>query len=302
MAGRKRVPLIGSGPRSNLAQRLRDLRDTSGMTLRQLAERSGYSTAALSAAESGRATPTWPVIEAFVQACRADPANWRQLWELARDEEVAAPAASVTDTTSDSAGPTNVAVTTTREYGAGAHPGLRSGTSGTRRGRRVLAVLLALVCVAVVVVLLVHRTGGRQAGHDPQAPSGSLVAAHATRDGRDPYEAGCRADAKQLDWQPVKWPGGRPYGTIILMYSPACRAAWGYLQGPVSHTWTTHIVAHRDPDRTSAPAQYTGDQKLPGSWGDVLSTVHGCVFVEAFITEHGTTGESARTSCFKPAG
>ena len=83
MAGRKRAAIEGSGAAVEFAQRLRDLRDASGMTLRQVASKSGYSTAALSMAESGRRAPSWELAEAFVQACGGAPTEWRQLWELA---------------------------------------------------------------------------------------------------------------------------------------------------------------------------------------------------------------------------
>jgi DNA-binding XRE family transcriptional regulator len=87
MAGRQREPITTAGPHAELARRLRDLRDRSGLTLRQLAERSGYSRAALSAAEAGRHLPSWELVAAFAQSCRADAHLWRQLWEMARDSD-----------------------------------------------------------------------------------------------------------------------------------------------------------------------------------------------------------------------
>jgi len=59
MAGRKRSPLMGSGSQAELARQLRDLRDGSGLTLRQLAAKSGYSSGVLSQAESGRSVASW---------------------------------------------------------------------------------------------------------------------------------------------------------------------------------------------------------------------------------------------------
>lgn len=57
------------------------------MTLRELAARSGYSLASLSNAESGRRVPSWEVLATFVQSCGHDPAQWRQLWEVARSSD-----------------------------------------------------------------------------------------------------------------------------------------------------------------------------------------------------------------------
>ncbi|GHJ36943.1 helix-turn-helix transcriptional regulator [Streptomyces sp. TS71-3] len=363
MAGRKRAPVAGDGPRAHLARRLRELRDGSGMTLRRLAERTGYSPSALSAAESGRTAPSWVVTEAFVQACGGDPAHWRQLWELADGQESAAESAAESDAPDSATPETGTAETGTAETGtpetgtpaaatpgaaaegteaasaaagagvgsaststsaasasapeAGAEGAPRAGAAGPRSapGRRKAGWLVAAVlavCLAAAAAVLVPGIGtdhgarsgaasGAATGAPAESPGGTAAAAAPARDGTDPYDDGCRADAKQLDWEPVEWPDGSTYGTVILMYSRACRAAWGYLQGRVSHAWTAHIVARRDPDGGRAPSEYTGDQKLPGSWGNVLSTVHGCVSVEAFVTKAGKTGQHARTSCFQPA-
>src|ERR1700759_4491469 len=66
-----------SGPVPDLAQQLRLLRQEAGLTLRQLASRTGLSAATLSVAASGRELPTWKVTSAYVQACGADPEDWR---------------------------------------------------------------------------------------------------------------------------------------------------------------------------------------------------------------------------------
>src|SRR5215831_11499448 len=83
MAGRQRAPLVVAGARADLAQALRRLRDDSGMTLRQVAARSGYAQTTLSMAESGRRVPSWEALAAFVQSCGDDAAEWQPLWEMA---------------------------------------------------------------------------------------------------------------------------------------------------------------------------------------------------------------------------
>jgi transcriptional regulator with XRE-family HTH domain len=65
-----------------LAEALRELRRRSGLTLRQLAARTGYSASALSAAETGRRVPSWALTETVVTACGEDPAVWRSRWPL----------------------------------------------------------------------------------------------------------------------------------------------------------------------------------------------------------------------------
>src|SRR5579859_5126109 len=90
MAGRKRSVLVATGAHGELAEALRRLRDQRGMTLRQVAARSGYSLATLSMAESGRRFPSWEVLAAFVQSCGADPGEWRPLWLSAAQSEARA--------------------------------------------------------------------------------------------------------------------------------------------------------------------------------------------------------------------
>ncbi|MEV4755300.1 helix-turn-helix domain-containing protein [Micromonospora sp. NPDC049559] len=80
----------GSSPA--LAVALRELRQRRGMTLRQLAARSGYSASALSTAETGRRPASWALTEAFVQACGEDPRRWRDLWAPAPIDHEATPA------------------------------------------------------------------------------------------------------------------------------------------------------------------------------------------------------------------
>ncbi|XVS68069.1 helix-turn-helix domain-containing protein [Actinosynnema sp. CA-299493] len=75
---------------------LRDTRCAAGLTLRELALRSGYAYSTLSSAEQGRTVPSWPVAEAFVQACGADTAQVRWAWEIARDSAWHTPIATIT--------------------------------------------------------------------------------------------------------------------------------------------------------------------------------------------------------------
>ncbi|MEW2556864.1 helix-turn-helix transcriptional regulator [Streptomyces zhihengii] len=54
---------------AELALELRSLRRASGLTYKELAERSHYSAAALSIAASGQRVPRWEAVEAFVRGC-----------------------------------------------------------------------------------------------------------------------------------------------------------------------------------------------------------------------------------------
>lgn len=81
--GRSENTITASGPVADFAQQLRLLRQHAALTLRQLAARTGLSTATLSVAASGRKLPTWEVARAYVHACGGDADDWRVRWEHA---------------------------------------------------------------------------------------------------------------------------------------------------------------------------------------------------------------------------
>ncbi|MEU3626945.1 hypothetical protein BS329_39340 [Amycolatopsis coloradensis] len=82
--GRRQRPLNGIGPKVRFAQGMRGIRRSSGLTLRELAARSGYAFSTLSAAEQARAVPSWAVTEAFVEAAGGELASIKVLWERAQ--------------------------------------------------------------------------------------------------------------------------------------------------------------------------------------------------------------------------
>jgi len=173
VSGRKRQPLYTTGPRAELAKRLRALRAGRGMTLRELAARSGYSLASMSNAESGRRVPSWEVLAAFVQSCGHDPAQWRQLWEVARSSDSGPAQSPTTDpgrppASPQSSGDESADVPTDMPTGVLAEPSrtarLVSGRlSAPLRRRRglVVSAMAALVSVTVVVLFNVLPGGGR---------------------------------------------------------------------------------------------------------------------------------------------
>jgi DNA-binding SARP family transcriptional activator len=117
------------------------------------------------------------------------------------------------------------------------------------------------------------------------------------RDNTDPYVDGCTADRKAIDWEPVYWSGRKLFGSIVLYYSRACQAAWGYLYAPNSVAWTIHIIPDRPTDHVSIPWRFSGNTGN-GSWSNVLSTRSGCVYIEAFVSSKAGTGPQAITPCF----
>ncbi|GGN50317.1 tetratricopeptide (TPR) repeat protein/transcriptional regulator with XRE-family HTH domain [Actinoplanes campanulatus] len=71
--------------RDELAGRLRQLRDLTGRSLRELARDSHLSSSSLSRYLSGQAVPPWPAVVALCRAAGRDPRPLRELWERARD-------------------------------------------------------------------------------------------------------------------------------------------------------------------------------------------------------------------------
>ncbi len=76
-----------------LAHDLRLLREKAGKPpYREMAERAGYSTTALSQAAAGDQLPTLAVVRAYAEVLDADPDEWEARWREA-DAELRAPAA-----------------------------------------------------------------------------------------------------------------------------------------------------------------------------------------------------------------
>lgn len=92
--GRPEIPVTGTGEVAEFARHLRLLRQQSGLTLRQLAAATGFSTATLSEAQAGRELPTWRVAEAFIQGCGGSAEGSRERWERANSQLSAMPAAA----------------------------------------------------------------------------------------------------------------------------------------------------------------------------------------------------------------
>lgn len=155
-----------------------------------------------------------------------------------------------------------------------------------RRRWWLVAAVATVVVVAVAAVL---------------AFAGQRNALALARDGSDPYVDGCGPDQKAMAWEPIAFPDHKPYGILTMFYSAACQATWGYVYGPNSPSWTVHIAAVRGADKMTAPSAYSGKAK-PNSWGNVLSTRPGCVFIEAFITNAAGKGPVATTPCVQGSG
>ncbi|MER6453304.1 helix-turn-helix transcriptional regulator [Streptomyces sp900105245] len=83
--GRPQKDLVLDGSAERLfAYWLRDLRGSAGLTLEQLARRTGYGRTTVSDAMRGKTHPTRPVTLAIVGACGGDVRRWGEYWAQVR--------------------------------------------------------------------------------------------------------------------------------------------------------------------------------------------------------------------------
>jgi transcriptional regulator with XRE-family HTH domain len=271
VAGRS-APIDVTTPAGAFAAALRALRDGSGLSLRGLADRAGYAPSTLWAAEQGRKVPGWFVLEAYVQACGADPAEWREAWSRARAAEARAPEApAATRPTAD--GPRR------------------------RRWRRIAATAAVAVGAAAATAITALAILSRAAA--PQVV-----------DGADPDAYAACAGATRLDSKPLYGPGGDLLGYVNVYFSPSCGVAWGHVDwtgtGPDPNApadFTVQVVTHRDSDRVRAAAPtMVPVGGSPGHGGLALTVADGCVWVEAVVRRGDRTGDRAATSCVFAGG
>ncbi|MDX3310037.1 nSTAND1 domain-containing NTPase [Streptomyces sp. NPDC054884] len=79
-----------AGPVQRFAHDLRELREAAGRpAYRAMAETAGYAATTLSEAARGERLPSSAVVQGYVVACGADPAEWEQRWQEAAEAAVA---------------------------------------------------------------------------------------------------------------------------------------------------------------------------------------------------------------------
>ncbi|MEV0530726.1 helix-turn-helix transcriptional regulator [Kitasatospora sp. NPDC050463] len=76
--------------RAQLALWLREHKQRSGLTYREMAQQAPFSATVFSRAASGQIVPTLEIVEAFATVCRVDPTPGRELWKRARHERARA--------------------------------------------------------------------------------------------------------------------------------------------------------------------------------------------------------------------
>jgi transcriptional regulator with XRE-family HTH domain len=153
---------------------------------------------------------------------------------------------------------------------------------------------------------------GESARHAPHWATGTVgqnrtdhalpAAAPEPMDGDDPRARDCFADAVTLQQIPILRPELTRFGTLRLRHSHACGGSWASAYYANPQLYTVTLVVHRPHDGAVIPFDWHANTP-PGSYGDMLSTGTGCVWVEGWVTTR-TAGPHARTDCLtdRPPG
>jgi hypothetical protein len=183
----------------------------------------------------------------------------------------------------------------------------------TRRLRWWHVAIGPIVIAALVVSAIVFfsKTNGQSANRN-QPDAAQLEARY---DGKDPRglsgsDSRCAdpppSQPVPADNPPVYGPDGEQVGTVELRTSPICPVIWARVlwnsdpnatyQIPAG--WVLYVVAHRpDTNTLSDFPEPSGPGPIPYGLGPMLTTVRGCVYVEAYFTNGNQKTHAVPTSC-----
>lgn len=310
--GRPERPLSLDGPAERFAVELRALRVAAGNpSYRALARRTNYSTTTLSDAAGGRRLPSLAVTLAFAQACGGDRADWTARWHLA-SKESGTPEGTEQDR-QDASGPADAVHDTGDRTGSGhdQHKPNETAERPARAGHGRLFALLGTVWVLGVATggVAAHLAWPQPTTRAPMTPAAPAAAHTLTEkapdranpgDAMDPIRAGCGspdvvATVITLNVVPVLLPDGTTFGELRLRNNPRCQTSWGVVYGPSGPDRKVTITATRPADGITVPDTFAGTS--PYSYGLMLSTRPGCVFVQAFVDTEQGKGPTATTTC-----
>jgi uncharacterized protein DUF2690 len=118
-------------------------------------------------------------------------------------------------------------------------------------------------------------------------------------DGDDPRARGCVADATSLQAIPIDLPGGTSrFGTLRLRHSNHCGTDWASAYYSNRNLYTITLIAFRPADGAETRFSWSNNTP-PGSYGNMLSTARGCVWVQATVTTPLGTSKPVRTKCLR---
>jgi hypothetical protein len=318
----------GAGPgkvAGDFALALRQLRDAAGRpSFRRMASRAHCSAATLCRAVAGDRLPGLEVTLAFVAACDGDRAEWARRWRAAAAAESAArsrvlPGPRMVEPATAQARLAEPSVMETRAAGdlaAGDFTAWeargRGDWIGWVRGRVWRQVALSAVVLVVTASGSVIGFGGGT-GPAKQVPrlapgwttarqnGGALAepSSPGSMDGDDPRARGCVADATVLQAIPIDLPGGtKRFGTLRLRHSDHCGTDWASAYYSNRNLYTITLISFRPADGAETRFSWSNNTP-PGSYGNMLSTARGCVWVQATVTTPFGASKPVRTECLR---
>ncbi|MFE7594050.1 DUF2690 domain-containing protein [Kitasatospora sp. NPDC057512] len=230
----KQLPDELSEPARRLAEELRSIKDTAGLSLSELAARTHYSRASWERWLNGKRVVTEQALDALVGAVECDGAALRALWRQTVERSAVADGPSgaeqpaVEQPAVEEAVREPAAVEEAPVTGQEPEP---APAVWWRRPAALVSGAAALALLLVLVGLRISRPDGQAAAADrpatttgasagpkpgPTAPACQAVGcAH-----KDPKTTGCGKDARTLQTQVI----GKV--VVYLRYSQTCRAAW----------------------------------------------------------------------------
>ncbi|MDQ0828713.1 transcriptional regulator with XRE-family HTH domain [Streptomyces achromogenes] len=247
----------------HLVERLREARESTGLSFAALAARTAYSKSSWERYLNGRTLPPRDAVEALAKLSGADPARLLALWLLAdrawsgRDARGAGGAPDTRGAGTPAGGAADTSGTALEEAGPRRPDGLIEPV--LRRRAAVLAAAAAALAGTLGVGAWAAWTYGVGHRSEATAPRTGPCSGEACTN-RDPeqQDTDCWTDAGTRAQREV---AGR---TVELRVSPACRAAWG------------RIVRPRDGDRigvvTADGRRQSRQIAVPGRYQYTLMT------------------------------
>ncbi|MCX5264509.1 helix-turn-helix domain-containing protein [Streptomyces sp. NBC_00199] len=227
----------GAGPRPDgssraaapevrhLVERLREARESTGLSFATLAARTAYSKSSWERYLNGKTLPPRDAVEALAKLSGADPARLLALWLLADRAWSGRDAHDVRGAGNPATGAADTPGTEQRD----AAPRRPAGPFEPARRRRAAVLAAAVAALAGALGVGAWTAWTYAVGHrsEAAAPSTGPCSGEACTN-RDPeqQDTDCWTDAETRAQREV---AGR---TVELRVSPACRAAWGRIVGP----------------------------------------------------------------------
>ncbi|MFJ8476818.1 DUF2690 domain-containing protein [Kitasatospora sp. NPDC094011] len=231
----KDLPEELSEPARLLAQELRTIKDTAGLSLSELAGRTHYSRASWERWLNGKRVVTEQALETLIGAVDCDAAALRGLWRRAVEPVSEEPAVEepVSEEPADGVAVAVEALPDEPAADSGSDTAAEPAPAWWRRP-------VALIPGAAVLALLLVLVGLRVSRHDDQASAADVPATTALASAsasakpapsdpacralgcahKDPKTTGCGKDARTLQTQVI----GKV--VVYLRYSRTCQAAW----------------------------------------------------------------------------